>query len=230
MTINETKYSPIGLVQVEEVETGKIVYETHNMIVESGRNRIVHSLFPADNNATDYTAGNLYKFYERNHRNLTVPNMTIETTVTDASTQCAKSDIIYDDGEDNNLSEIVLSTKTYDISGHTDGRKLYIRTTDGDTVTDEEWSGVSYNPNNGDEQLQDNQSLVIKFVDTYSSTNRIIHICCNDVHASAGRAITAVGLLYFIGGQTMTLFSRAAIDPIFMRPGRHYIMHYTLHF
>ena len=42
--------------------------------------------------------------------------------------------------------------------------------------------------------------------------------------------ITSIGLLYKKDDGTKVLFSRAAIDPVYMRYGRTYIVHYTIYF
>mgnify|MGYP003301991246 CR=1 FL=1 len=47
MNINENRYTPVGKVQIVDAETNEVVYETHNMIVESGRKLINQAIFGA---------------------------------------------------------------------------------------------------------------------------------------------------------------------------------------
>ena len=238
MQINEEKYIPCGIVEIEDIDTGEIVYKTHNMIVEQGRKKILDQMFPENGTSNSYTS--CFKFFETNHRDLTVPNMTIvqSGSVTDASTQCNITDMTID-GTDGNLSEIVLDSKSYEIENE-DGRVLCKRTTNGNTATDTvigNTTGTHYpvlTGANPDSPLADNEQLVIKFTDNQDNTNGrinyVFHICCSKQDENnPKKAITAIGLA-FKDGDVWKLFSRAAIDPVFMRPGRRYVMHYTLHF
>ena len=331
MNINEEKYTPVGLVEVEDLETGEIVYKTHNMIVQEGREKILKVLFNEQNVSFS-------KFFEIDHRNLTVPNMTIVSSAIDKSTQCDIANMFIN-GESDALSKVNLSQMSYSLDGKTD-RKLYavldnntptnpstieiisgqyplkprpdtsslvtlsenakmlntadpaeitasidssILSGEGTKLSEIEYSWTESSDNtvieitisNDDRDLPtvctiepagigtslieftvsgmlnetkvtykaycsvtvsafggtQVKSLRLVFEDTnddlsIGKINRIIHICCE---ATASKAITAVGLVFKEDG-SWKLFSRAAIDPVFMRSGRYYIMHYTLHF
>ena len=310
MTVNEEKYTPVGIVEVEDIDSGEIVYKTHNMIVASGRLALLNRV--CGNGTYD-----LRKFYEINHRAVTVPNMIIkkQDNYTDSATQCNEKEIFFDDpikyiaatsqpttqeemdagsyfillnGEyvsaagstfdssttyyvvdssnSVNLSEIVLESKSYELDtrSKTD-RKLYLRITHDSKITDYEIKAYEeegkYNGKcifktgltdkinidvagaiktieeaKSDIGLEDdNYELVIKFTDTLDTSNmcKIFHICCSHPDANNPvQALSSVGLLIkkSESGVVNDLFSRATIDPVFMRPGRRYVMHYTLHF
>jgi len=181
MNINENQYSLTGLVKIYDAETNELVYETHNMIVESGRKLILKAIF----NKSALDPAKFKKYYETNNEALTTPNM-------------AYSNI------QSNVSETMAA----------------IATTSGSTVT--------YNQTTVTTPGSATQT-------TYTDTVNENGICM-EMHFKIAKAtnvmepVTAIGLLYNTSGSNYTLFSRAAIDPVFMRPDRVYICHYTLYF
>lgn len=186
MNINEEKYIPNGVVEIIDAETGEKVYETHNMIVQSGRQLILGAIF--NSSGTAFNTTNFKKFLEKQNADLTTPTMSYSDI---SSNLLNDSDIINrtinttinQDQNIDNLTSLLESGKTIDLN------KLY------------------------DKFDTNNLCMVMTFGVDFSSTS------------SQYSYITAVGLTY---GQT--LFSRANINPVYMRNGRKYVIRYTMYF
>lgn len=185
MNINEEKYIPNGVVEIIDAETGEKVYETHNMIVQSGRQLILGAIFNSAGTAFDTTK--FKKFLEKQNADLTTPTMSYSDI---SSNLLNDSDIINPniktqatDQNIDNLTSLLESGKTIDLN------KLY------------------------DKFDTNNLCMVMTFGVDFSSTS------------SQYSYITAVGLTY-----EQTLFSRANINPVYMRNGRKYVIRYTMYF
>lgn len=185
MNINEEKYIPNGVVEIIDAETGEKVYETHNMIVQSGRKLILGAIFNSAETAFNTTK--FKKFLEKQNADLTTPTMSysdISSNLLDDSdiinrtikTQATEQNI-------DNLTSLLESGKTINLN------KLY------------------------DKFDINNLCMVMTFGVDFSSTS------------SQYSYITAVGLTY-----EQTLFSRANINPVYMRNGRKYVIRYTMYF
>lgn len=146
---NCEKFTPIGIVEIYDAETGELVYKTHNMIVKSGRSLILNAVFGG------------------------------------ASLKKAKFSKFYESGS---LDNSVLTTA--------------------DMALPENIVSEAFNDN-----------------DVLDSDNLCMKINLEIKNSAKTVPISAIGTSY--DGK---LFSRAAIDPVYMRPNRTYKCTYTMYF
>ena len=181
MEIKETKYSPIGVVTIYDCETHEKIFETHNMIVGTGRELIIKAIF----GNSSLASSNFKMFYDSNNR-LTTDSLK------------------YDDLIKKDVENKITSLAYFNIDG-----KL-------GTWTDESYSTFT--------------EFSGPVTDTDNDNNKYYINIDGKVELSSAFTVYGIGLIYSPDENTNTLFSRAYIDPVYLRNGRTYLVNYKIYF
>ena len=179
MEIKETKYSPIGVITIYDCDTHEKIFETHNMIVGTGRELIIKAIF--GNSGLD--SSKFKMFYDSNNR-LTTDSLKYDDLI--------KKDV------ENKITSLAYF--------NTDGKL--------GTWTDESYS--TFTNFNSPE------------IDT--GNNKYYINIDGKVELSSAFTVYGIGLIYNPDTNTNILFSRAYIDPVYLRNGRTYLVNYKIYF
>lgn len=195
--LTEKSYVPQGIIQIYDIESKEKIYETHNMIVGSGRSLISNAIFcnkPID-------PSKFIMFFD-NYSGPTIFSMTMDFLKT------------------NNIIKYPIDNSGNEVTRL--GHYREIASENGDVEYD---FNTYYTYGNQTSDIQNISAVnneypvkidgIIKY-DTADTNNNII--------------ITGIGIEYKESEDSSILFSRAYIDPVYMRPGRKYLVHYTLYF
>lgn len=180
MEITETKYSPTGVVTIYDYDTHEKIFETHNMIVGTGRELIINAIF--GNSSLDKSKFKM--FYDSNNRLTTDSlkyNYLIKKDVEDKITSLAYF---------NTDGKLGTWTEPYSDSEFT------------------EFSGPVTDPDN----------------------NKYYINIDGKVELSSAFTVYGIGLIYSKDANNNILFSRAYIDPVYLRNGRTYLVNYKIYF
>lgn len=182
MEIKEAKYSPIGIVTIYDCKSHEKIFETHNMIVGTGRELIIKAIF----GNSSLSSSNFKMFYDSNNR-LTTDSLK------------------YDNLIENDVEGKITSLAYFNIDGESDGK---LGT----------WTEPSY-------------SEFIDFSGPTTDNNKYYINIDGKVELSSAFTVYGIGLIYYNPNtKTNTLFSRAYIDPVYLRNGRTYLVNYKIYF